>query len=119
METGLFYKQEWKTTQVKTIELRVPKDWGMYSIQGNKSIRLKAEKLVKTVKRTSSTIEKMKAFTDFFKEYRRLQKTKTMAESGDTAVREQVWGFAVDLGKCVDLSYSTLDKLWESEDSNP
>jgi hypothetical protein len=44
----------------------------------------------------------------------RYSKSKVMAEAGDTAVRECVWGFAVDAGKAMDLGYNTLDELWDS-----
>ena len=119
MSTGLTYEKQDYSFKTKTVELRIPKDWGMFTSAGNRSLRQKAEKLVEQCKTTDSLIERLKFFRDYFKGYRSLIGTKTMGEAGDTAVREQVWCFAMDLGKCLRIDSKTLDDLWDSKDSYP
>ena len=120
MNTGLSYKVvESQRTITKTVELKISKDWGMFTSGGNRSLRLKAEKLVEQVKSTDSLVKRLEYFTEYFRGYRSLSNTKTMRESSDTMVREMVWGFAMNLGKCVGISYETLDNVWNSKDSYP
>jgi hypothetical protein len=119
-QTGLFYKEvNYRMPETKQVELKIPRDWGMFTPQGNRSLRLKAEKLVLKVKENESTMARLNAFVEYFKGYRKLSNTKTMSEAGDTMVREMVWSFAVALGRCVGVSDSVLDNLWNSKDSHP
>jgi hypothetical protein len=120
MNTGLFYKEvNYRIPETKQVELKVPRDWGMFTPQGNRSLRLKAEKLVNKVKENDSTLARLNAFVEYFKSYRKLSNTKTMSEASDTMVRELVWSFAVVVGRCVGISDSTLDNLWNSNDAHP
>jgi hypothetical protein len=114
----LTYTETKTKSFTETVErtLRVPENWGMYTSQGNSRMKKKAESLVKKLEKAESYSDKMKAFEQYFKAYSkaRYSKSEVMAEAGDTAVRECVWGFAVDAGKAVDLGYNTLDELWDS-----
>jgi len=107
------------TQQTRTVEVVAPQKWGMYSSGGNKSLEKKAERLLKKVQANKSTVKRLAAFAEFFRGWRSMQNTKTMRESGDTAVREVVWGFALEVGRCVGIDNYTLDTIWDSDDAYP
>ena len=94
-------------------EVRIPDHWGMYTPAGNKSIKKKAEKLVKEIQEVTGISDKLAVFKKYFKGWRSLHRTKTMAESSDTEVRECVWCFAEQVAKAVDVDSSSLDKVWD------
>lgn len=118
MHTELTYKVTKHNCNYETVErtIRTPKDWGMYTPQGNQAMRKKANTLVKNVLKVKNNsnnyIDYLKCFEKYFKSYERGTRTKTCAESGDTMVREMVWGFAENVGKSVGISYDALDDLW-------
>ena len=55
------------------------------------------------------------AFKSFINSYRRFQDTKTgrKAGAGDTAVRECVWGFLIDVSKAINFDLDDLDRIWD------
>lgn len=105
--------------QEKTMRLVIPKDWEMFTSGGNRSLRLKAEKLVEKVSKETDTLKRLKHFANFWKSYRTMSSSKTMAEADDTAVREIVWDFSRRVGKCFGIDEHTLNTLWESRESYP
>lgn len=116
---ALSYQKEQKTCQSKTVtvEISVPKRWGMYTPQGNQTMRKKAETLVKNIlkakNKSGSVVDYLHAFDKYFKSYQRYADTsKTGREANDTAVREQVWCFAEEVSKSVRVSYDALDDVW-------
>ena len=104
----------------KTIEkeVKIPKNWGMFSAQGNQIMRKKAESLVKNIlkvkeKNPCDIISYLKCFDKYFKSYQKtLSTNKNYKEAGDTCVREMIWGFAESVGKSLGISEETLDELW-------
>jgi len=119
MQTVLTYKSEQRqpSTTVER-EIRPSKEWGMFTPQGNQAMRRKAETLVKNVLKVRnsdrSVLKYLHAFDKYFKSYQRYADTsKTGGEANDTAVREQVWCFAEQVGKAVGVSYDALDDIWE------
>jgi hypothetical protein len=119
MQTKLSYTETTSRPVEKTVQLQIPKEWGMYTAQGNKSLTKKAEILVSKIESTTSTIERLALFAKFFKSYRKMSQFKSFRGAGDTAVRECVWDFALEVGKCVGIDYSTLDNIWDSADAHP
>jgi len=97
----------------KVSEIAVPKTWGMFTYAGNKSLERKAQRLKDDVlKANKELVPELKAFTKYFKSWRRLHNTKTMPESGDTAVRELVWCFAEKIAFKIGVR-SALDDIWD------
>jgi hypothetical protein len=117
MKMALTYTEEKSYTKTERVEktLTVPSSWGMYTSQGNRRIKAKADSLVKKLEKAESYSDKIKAFEQYFKSYRKVcfSRSKGIEEAGDTDVREHVWSFAVRAGKAVDIGYNTLDELWE------
>lgn len=103
------------TTERREVTLLVPNGWGMFTAQGNSRMKAKANSMVKKLEKAKSYSDKVKAFEQYFKAYRSAcnSTSEVMSEAGDTDVREQVWWFAVQAGKAVDVSENTLDDLWE------
>lgn len=99
-------------------ELKAPTDWSMYTTKGNKSLQNKAEKLLEKVEKTDSTSKRIEAMLSFLRSYRRMEKTKTIREAGDTAVRECVWYFFRKVCEVLNIKDSA-DDLWEARDSYP
>jgi len=91
----------------------IQKDWGMFSSQANRAMRLKAESLLKKLDKNKEKghIALLKAFESYFKSYQKSK--KTYPEAGDTAVREEIWGFALDEARRHGISYDELDKIWK------
>lgn len=113
----LTYTETTRRTTTETHErtLTAPKRWGMFTAQGNSRMRAKALSLIKKLEKAEGYSDKVKAFEQYFKAYRKAcnSDSEVMAEAGDTSVRESVWWFALQAGKAVDVSESTLDDLWE------
>lgn len=88
-----------------------PREWGMFTSAGNRSISCKADRLVADL---ANYVRRPDAFRRFFRSFKKLYGTKTMGEAGDTAVREIVLGFAMrfkDLVGGEDKVYA----LWDEE----
>lgn len=119
MNTGMFLTVSKEIRETKKVELKIPKEWGMFTSQGNRSLRLKAERLVAKIKDEKDFTKRLRAITLFFKSYRKMSDSKNMGEADDTAVRELVYDFALKLGKCVGISSYTIDDIWESDESHP
>jgi len=115
---ALTYTETVRRTETETVErtLSVPSRWAMFTAQGNNRMKKKAESLVGKLEKAESYSDKVKAFEQYFKAYRRACRStsKTMAEASDTAVRETVWFFALQAGQAVGVSEGTLDDLWDS-----
>jgi len=113
----LTYTDTIRRTETETVErtLTAPKEWGMYSPQGNNNMKKKAESLVKNLEKADSYSNKIKAFEKYYKAYNKAcnSQSKVMAEAGDTEVRECVWFFSLKAGKAVGVNEGTLDDLWE------
>lgn len=98
--------------------LTIPKEWGMFTPAGNKSISTKAEAFVKELEAIASDqslngfdreYKVKKATVKFLKKYHSLRKSKTMSEAGDTAVRESVLYFCDKAWKCFDMDELPYD----------
>lgn len=121
METTLHYTKTIRNCTEEKVEktVKVPKDWGMSTPQGNQGLRKKANTLLKNILKIKNSESKDKyinylnAFQKYFRSYERGTRSKTYSESRDTAVREQVWCFAEEVSKAVGVSYDALDDLWE------
>ena len=98
---------------------RVPKDWGMFTSQGNKSLRLKAEKFVTKVTEEKSLGKQLRDFADFLKSWRRMANAKTMKEALDTAVGDVVYEFVMGVAKQLDIEKKHIDNVWGSNEALP
>ena len=95
-------------------KIHIPVGWGMYSTAGNRSLNKKAQILMEDLRTGAGDIVlETKALSKYIRSYRRLNNTKTMAESSDTAVREQVWSFAQQAGSAIGWSQDAVDNIWE------
>jgi hypothetical protein len=95
--------------------LNIQKDWGLFSPQANQAFYRKAQSLVKKLEKATASranhLKILNIFMVYFKSYQR--SCKSYDEASDTAVREEVWGFALSMAKLNGVSYDELDKLWE------
>jgi hypothetical protein len=108
------YTENRYVRQEVTVTFKIPTDWGMYTSAGNKSLSTKANRLVSEIEAAKDTLSKMRSFENFFKGWKRMADSETMDEAGDTAVRDEVWGFALSLGKAKDINQSIINDVWES-----
>lgn len=99
---------------VKDEEVRVPKGWAMFSSAGNRSITNKAQRMYEVFDGESSTIDKVKAGIRFVRGWRRMEKSKSFREAGDTAVRECVWCF---LNECCRATGIDPDMIWDAPEA--
>jgi len=103
-----------KTTKVT---IKVDYSWGMFSGVGNLLLAGHAKSLYgwaeKYQNRKIDSIKMLQKFKDYFIKYRKATYNIKYSEAGDTAVRENVWGFACIVGEAVGFDKRTLDPLWE------
>ena len=94
---------------------KIQKDWGLFSPQANQAFYRKAQSLAKKLDKAkannASHLKILNIFMVYFKSYNR--SCSSYAEASDTAVREEVWGFALDMAKSYGVSHDELDKLWD------
>lgn len=106
-------------SSTKTIEkrIKVPSRWGCFSSQDNNSFKKKGETLYKNILKvkngTNDYIDYLKAFDNYFKSYIRTVNKNSGRGLFDTAVRDSVKGFALDLAKSVNVSTDTIRDLWD------
>lgn len=98
--------------------LQSPKEWEMFTSKGNHSLTKKGELLIQKLENAKTEKQRINALLTFLRSYRRMERTKTMNESSDTAVRECVWDFFENACAAVNLS-NIANHLWESENSFP
>jgi len=117
----------------KTIKdsVEIPESFAMFTRAGNKRLRDIASKLLESldelrtpsvggmkisagVGSISGVVAERKAFTNFFRSWMKMHKTKSYPESSDTAVREEVWYFAM---RAAEYSQYTgeddLERIWQ------
>jgi hypothetical protein len=98
--------------------MKSPNDWGMFTTKGNNSLRRKAERLIMDMESANGQISKeVKVFAKFFRSWRKMSNTKTMGEASDTAVREMVWDFALQVARNHGIDSATLDNVWDSKEA--
>lgn len=112
----LTYVKRTVTQDVVECELVAPKNWGMFTAQGNKSLHNKAKNLIKKLDEGKDPEQSILAF---LRSYRRMSQSNNMCEADDTEVRECVWMFLIKAGNAIDISKDVLDYLWEHKKSYP
>lgn len=120
MYTELTYKEKKYSNNYEEVErtIRVHKEWGMYTAQGNQVMRKKAENLVKNILKEKngnrSAIKYLQLFDKYFKSYQKsADENKICSGAHDTAVREEIWFFAESVAKSIRISSDSLDDLWD------
>lgn len=108
------------TTKVeKTFNVDEYKTWSCFTSQANNAMYQKAKRFVAKMEKMQSEkyshSKYCNAFKSFINSYRRFQDTKMGREAGasDTAVRECVWGFLVDISKAINFDFYDLDRIWD------
>jgi uncharacterized lipoprotein YajG len=89
------------------------KEWGMYTPQGDKSLEKKAQLLINKINKANTIHEICYAIGLFVKSYRRMSKTKTLAEASDTEVRNVVFSFLEKVCKDVGIDSYHLESIWD------
>lgn len=113
--------QEKPTVVPETFNLstiRVPKEFGMFSSAGNRSLELKSQTLIKSlskikIRSSDRQVECVKAFTKYFKSWKQMSKSKHMKECTDTEVRNCVRDFAETCAKIVRTPKEMIDVIYE------
>jgi len=117
-----------ETEEKRTVEIKPYRRWGMFTSAGNKSLRNKAEGLLKKFEAIKASGDESrldlnykygKAIQAYLKSYRRMIYSKNFGEASDTAVREVVWCFLMEIGGAVGLSEGFIDDIWEDSKSHP
>jgi len=119
----LTYTERRTVVNTVTKTLKAPTSFSMYTAAGDKPFHKAAVKLIQKVEEISTAGFDNKgarkwyvnAFKVYFKFYNRARNSNAerMSGAGDTAVRECVWIFALQVANAVDFSESRLDDLWE------
>lgn len=89
-------------TEVRRVPLTAPREWGMFSAAGNRSITKKAERLLAKVEKLLNEGRATRravraALVTFVGSWERMGDSKSYGEAGDTAVRECVGSFHDDV----------------------
>lgn len=93
-------------------EIPVPKDWGMYTPQGNRSMAQMAATLLRRVGKATEPSQVVRAIELYYLCFTRKAKRPTMQEAYDTAVREVVADFADRVSEAAGLGKEISDKLY-------
>lgn len=117
---ALTYEQEVVTHEKKTLELRTPDAWAMYTTKGNKRLKAMGQKAYDAIEKISQEHEygvpsyKLQPIlVKYIMEWLRLQHTETYSECSDTSVRECVGDFHDKLYTIAsDNSFNASD-AWE------
>ena len=82
------------------VEVKAWDYWSMFTSKGNKRITTLAEKFLEQLGDIEqANIEDFKKYgKEFMVSWKKLWGTKTYGESGDTAVREMIFGFIEQVG---------------------
>jgi len=107
------YARKIEEKRENEIMQQAPNNWAMYTKKGNDALKKKAQNLLTDISKAETFIDKANAFEKYFRSWRKLHNSKTMSESGDTAVREFVWSFALKVGKEAGLGEETINDIWE------
>lgn len=107
-KTGIYYNQDVISRKTEKKELIIPNSWGMYTSKGNNRLKQFAKQLIIDLQNSTSGLDALKALMKYYKRWRRLHSTKTMGESGDTAVRECVADFGMKAAKA--FGYADLEE---------
>jgi len=120
---SLTYTTRRTTVEVVEKEVKVPSGFAMYTKSGDRRLAKDAQKLLDTVESVTKHEDDYskrrswyrKAFASYFKSYRKATESnaKNMEGASDTAVRECVWCFALQVANAIDFSESRLDDLWD------
>lgn len=74
--------------------INIPKDWAMYTGEGNRLMRDMALSFVNRMRRATKYSEHIEALETYFAYYKKKPDCKNAAEAHDTEVREAVLSFA-------------------------
>lgn len=96
------------------LEKLISGNYGMYTSAGNKSIENKFKTCIEKLKNAEKASDRVKALEQVVCGWRRMHNTKTMAESGDTAVREVVWHVLTKVGEQFNIPYDVCDWIWDT-----
>lgn len=84
-----------------SLDIRVPRDWAMYTAAGNRALRQRAERLVAKVEKIwesdASFVDRRRkvesALVAWLASWEKMARSSKHGEAGDTAVREAVGWF--------------------------
>jgi hypothetical protein len=112
----LQYTEKVVTVTEKKTALRSPKQWGMYTSAGNRSLFLKSETLLKKIERlqqeNAPRVKLKNAVKAFYRSYERMCNNPNYPEASDTAVRDAVCYFAERAWKAAGLDPYSVSQIW-------
>jgi hypothetical protein len=105
----------------KTFEVTAPRDWAMYTPAGDRSLRLKAERLLAKVEKVwasddSFNVRERKvraALVSFVASWERMSNSAAFAGASDTAVRECVGSFHDKVALATFCDEWDVSELWD------
>lgn len=98
------------TEQLRIAPEDVPKKFGMYTYQGNRSIR---NKFIMLIKKLNDRKDHQEAFESFMKSYIKMYNSGTMGEAADTAVREAVLDYAEGVARVYGINDYIVSNTFE------
>ena len=113
----LTYQERVVEYRIETVEVEIPKKWGVATSQGEKTMTKNAKALISKILELKdkddsiSVIDCLIAFDKYFKSYQKFADT-TREGANDTYVREHVLYLASEVLKTTNLPSEILDPLW-------
>ncbi len=97
------------------LESIIKTGYGMYTTAGSKSIENKFRTLIKKLEKEDASVGyKIDAIAKLITSYRKMSNTKSFSESGDTAVREEVWSVLCKVSENFNIPYPVVDWIWDN-----
>jgi len=101
--------------------------WAMFTKAGNARINTLANRLIRKASDSLEEFGDSRKFAtgfrtsirSFLRQYRGMSKWETYAEASDTAVREEIWVFLVNLTGPYEVYIDELETIWNDSRSYP
>lgn len=108
----LTYTERVTTVETRQRTLEAWGHWGCYTPTSNRSLKLKAETLIKRVSEANTLAQYRSACVSFVAGWDRMTRNPNHSGAGDSAVRETVWEFMRKV--CKAIGYERYaDDWWE------
>jgi len=99
----------------ETLERIIVRGYGMYTTAGSKSIENKMRTCIKRLEKEDATLgDKIEALRKVVVGWRKMHSSKSYSESGDTAVREEVWITLVKIAEHFRIPECVTDWVWDN-----
>jgi hypothetical protein len=96
------------------IDIKIPTEWEMYTRQGNLSLTNRAARLVQRINQyPNQMVKQLHCIHVYFRSICRMSKTNLGEGIWDTEPRSHIVQFAINLGKQLGITETTIRTLWD------